>query len=190
MTTANKISIFRILLVPVFIGFAVYYGHSVEEGAPDERLRYATVFLFALASLSDALDGWLARHFNQKTRLGAILDPLADKFLMVSAILVLSFTPWPQRFPLWFPIVLISRDVLCTAGAFVVQHVAGQCRINVHWTGKTATVSQMVALLWVMLDIRTPPAVWSALVATVFTVISGVINLTEGARQLQASPHA
>ena len=188
MTTANKISIFRILLVPVFIGFAAYYGQSVAEGAPDESLRYATIFIFALAALSDALDGWLARKFNQKTPLGAILDPLADKLLMLAAVLVLSLTAWPQRFPLWFPLIIISRDVLSIAGAFVVQHIAGECRIQAHWTGKVTTIAQIVAILWLMLDVRFIPVFWVAAVAAFFTIASGMINLADGIKQLQASP--
>ncbi len=190
MTTANKISIFRILLVPVLIGFAIYYGQSVADGAPDDRWRVATIVIFGLASLSDALDGWIARRFAQQTRLGTILDPLADKLLMASAILVLSFTAWPQRFPLWFPIIILSRDVLSTIGAILVHHVTGQCTIKPHWTGKVATVCQMAALLWVMLDIRTPPAIWSAAAAAFFTFASGMVYIKDGIRQLQAHPHA
>ncbi len=190
MTTANKITLFRILLVPVFVGFAIYYGDSVAQGAANERFRYAAIFLFALAAASDGLDGFIARRFNQKSRLGAILDPLADKLLMFSGILTLSFTAWPQRFPLWFPLIVISKDVLSVAGAFLIDHVAGRCDIRVHWTGKVSTVCQIVALLWVMLDIRVPPAIWSAAVAAFFSVVSGAINLADGIRQLQSSGHS
>ena len=190
MTTANKISIFRILLVPVFIGFAVYYGQSVAQGAPDERLRYATIFVFSLAALSDALDGWMARRFNQKTRLGAILDPLADKLLMLSALIVLSVTSWPQSFPFWFPLMVIAKDILSIAGAFLIDHIAGTFKIHTHWTGKVSTVCQFVALLWVMLDIRLLPALWSVGVAALFTLVSGMINLADGIKQLQTSSHA
>lgn len=190
VTTANFISLFRILLVPVFVGCAVAYGQSVAEGLPERGWRWATIAIFSLAAISDAVDGYIARHWNQQTRLGAILDPLADKLLMLSAILVLSFTPWPQKFPLWFPVILISRDVLSVAGAFVIQHVAGQCQIKAHWIGKVTTVCQIVALLWVMLDIRTPPALWSATVAAALTLASGMVNLANGIKQLSSSPHA
>ncbi len=190
MTTANQISLFRILLVPVFVGFAVYYGDSVARGTPDDRLRHAATFIFFLAAVSDGVDGYIARHFNQKTKLGAILDPLADKLLMLSAIITLSFSHWPQSFPLWFPLIVISKDVISIAGAFIIDHLAGQCRIKAHWTGKVSTVCQMVALLWVMLDLRFLPAWWSAAVAAFFCVLSGGINLADGIRQLQSSGHA
>ena len=190
MTTANQITLFRILLVPVYIGFAIYYGDSVARGEANEHYRYAAIFVFALAAASDGLDGFIARRFNQRSRLGAILDPLADKLLMLSGIITLSFTGWPQRFPLWFPVIVISKDVLSVAGAFLIDHVAGRCDIRVHWTGKVSTVCQIVALLWVMLDIRVPPAIWSAAVAAFFSVVSGAINLTDGIRQLQSSGHS
>lgn len=190
MTTANKISIFRILLVPVFIGFAVYYGESVAAAAPDERLRYATIAVFALAAISDFVDGYIARHYNQKSRLGAILDPLADKLLMLSALIVLSVTPWPQRLPFWFPLLVISKDVISIAGAFIVDHLAGSCKIKAHWTGKVSTGAQITALLWVMIGITWPPAIISVIVAAAFSVISGIINLADGIKQLQSSPNA
>ncbi|MDB6117977.1 MAG: pgsA2 [Verrucomicrobiaceae bacterium] len=189
MTTANKISVFRIVLVPVFIGFAAAYGNSVGAGIGDERYRHAATFIFALAALSDALDGYIARHYNQQTRLGAILDPLADKLMMLGAIITLSVTAWPQQFPWWFPVIVILKDVVSIAGAFVIKHFAGKVHIQAHWTGKVSTVCQIVALLWVMLDIRLLPAMWSAAVAALFSVLSGGINLADGIRQLQSSGH-
>jgi CDP-diacylglycerol--glycerol-3-phosphate 3-phosphatidyltransferase/cardiolipin synthase len=103
---------------------------------------------------------------------------------------VLSFTSWPQRFPLWFPLILLSRDVLTSLGVALVQYINGTVRIRPHWTGKVATGAQITALLWVMLDIRTPSAIWSAGVAAVFTFASGMFNLASGIQQLQSNPHA
>ena len=188
MTFATKITIFRILLIPVFIGTAMYYADSVAQGRRDETLRWLTVAVFALAALSDAVDGYVARKMNQRSRLGAILDPLADKLLMLSAVIVLSVTAWPQRFPLWFPLLIISRDLISIVGAFVVHHIAGHCRIQAHWTGKVATIAQIVAILWLMLEMRFIPVVWVAMVAAFFTLVSGMINLADGIKQLQASP--
>ena len=85
MTFATQITIFRILLIPVFIGLAVYYGQSVTAGVPNEALRLWTIASFGLAAFSDALDGYIARNYNQSSKLGAILDPLADKLMLLSA---------------------------------------------------------------------------------------------------------
>ena len=85
MPIPNYISILRILLLPVFIALILYYvNHEVE------LYRHLAITVFGLAIVSDAVDGYLARRMNQTTRLGAILDPLADKLLLVGGIVVLS----------------------------------------------------------------------------------------------------
>lgn len=183
MTLANQITIVRILLIPVFIGLAVYYGTSVTGGKADESLRYWAIAVFALAAASDGVDGFIARHYNQRTRLGAILDPLADKLMLLSAIITLSFTSWHQHFPLWFPLLVVSKDLGSIGAAFLIDHLVGKCVIAPHWTGKVATFSQFAAILWLMLDI--PHLLWPTLFAGLFTAISGFINLAEGIRQIQ-----
>ena len=87
MTLPNQITIGRILLIPVFVLLAVYYGHSVAGGHADERLRYATIAVFLAAALSDGIDGWIARRWRLKSPLGAILDPIADKGLMLLSLI-------------------------------------------------------------------------------------------------------
>lgn len=184
MTLATQITLFRILLIPVFVGLAIYYGDSVTSGAANETLRWWTVAIFAIAALSDAVDGYIARNFNQKSRLGGILDPLADKLLLLSAIITLSFTGWRQHFPLWFPILVIFRDLASIGGAFLIDYLTGKCVIKPHWTGKVATFAQFAAILWLMLDI--PHLLWPTAVAGLFTAVSGFINLAAGVRQVHA----
>ncbi|MBK8090712.1 MAG: CDP-alcohol phosphatidyltransferase family protein [Verrucomicrobiaceae bacterium] len=182
-----QITILRILLIPVFIGLAVYYAQSVKAGAADESLRLWTVVVFAVAALSDALDGWVARRFDMRTRLVAILDPLADKLLLLSAILTLSFTSWRQQFPLWFPLLIVFKDLASIGAAFIIDHFAGKCHIQAHWTGKACTVAQIVAVLWIMLDITTPALIWPVLITAFFALWSGVYYLVDGTRQLLAA---
>src|ERR1041384_5376052 len=94
MTTANKITIVRILLVPLFIVHLLYYvnGGRVHH-------RFLGIFAFALAAISDGVDGFIARHYNQRSERGAILDPLADKILLVSGVVLLSLnnSPYLER---------------------------------------------------------------------------------------------
>lgn len=181
---ANQITLFRILLIPVFLGFAVYYARSVQEGAPNEHLRYAAIGVFLLASISDAVDGWIARHWNQKTRLGAILDPLADKLLLLSAVCVLTFSAWPARLPLWFIIILLSREVLTIIGAFVVDHVAGKVHIQPHWSGKVSTCMQLATIAASMFNFETL-VLPLAIVASIFAFSSGMLYIAEAFRQTQ-----
>src|SRR6266705_6986566 len=116
MTTANKITIFRILLVPFFIVEVLSY---VEAG--EELHRFLAIAAFLLASVCDGVDGYIARRYNQRSELGAILDPLADKLLVVSGIVLLSFDhgPYFEGVPLWLTGTIIGRDILILAGMVV-----------------------------------------------------------------------
>ena len=190
MTTANKITIVRILLIPVFVMLAVYYGDGVQQGASNEALRLAAILVFLTAAVSDGLDGYVARRYNQRSKLGTILDPIADKGLLLAGLLTLTFSGWGYHFPLWFPVLVITRDVVIVAGSFGLHYLNGDVQVRPRWTGKVATVLQMIALGWVMLQLRfVSPAIPVAL-AGLFTFISGVGYVLDGIRQLQHQAHA
>ena len=87
MTTANKITLVRILMIPAFVLMALYYGESIKRGQPEEWQRYTAIMIFLVAAVSDGLDGYIARRYNQKSALGVILDPIADKGLLLSGII-------------------------------------------------------------------------------------------------------
>jgi len=196
MTTANKITVVRILLIPVFVTFAIYYGESVQRHEPLEWLRFAAIVVFLLAAVSDGLDGYVARRYNQRSTLGVILDPIADKGLLLSGIITLSISNWSEvdpnygKFPAWFPVLVITRDVVILVGAAVLQVLVGHVRVKPHMTGKIATVLQMVAIGWVMLQLRIIPLLYIVIAAGLFTLISGIIYVADGFRQLQAEGHA
>src|SRR5688572_7802341 len=95
VTIATQITVVRILLIPVFIGLAIYYARGAAAGLPNEWLRYGAIAAFVVAAVSDAIDGWVARRFRQESNLGRLLDPLADKLLLVAAVLVLALSSWP-----------------------------------------------------------------------------------------------
>jgi len=183
MTLANKITILRILLIPVFVLFCVYYGRGVESGAPIEWQRWAAIGTFLLASLTDGLDGWVARRWGQRSRLGAVLDPIADKGLLLTAIITLSFSPWKYGFPLWFPVVVIARDAVILLGCGVLYHLDQKFEVKVSWVGKVATAAQMVALAWVMLQL--PYHLVPIGFAGAFTLASGGIYVARGISQLR-----
>ena len=187
MTLANQITIGRILLIPVFVGCAAYYGVSVKTGAPNETWRWAAIAVFALTAVSDALDGFVARRMDQRTRLGGILDPLADKLLLVSAIITLSLSGWPTSFPIWFPILVVSRDLILVIGAILLGSVAGLGELNSHWTGKAATFFQIIAVAWVMLEIPKPDLIVPTVIAGVFTLAAGILYFAQGILFLQSS---
>src|SRR5258708_1164785 len=197
MTTANKITLVRIGMIAGFVALAIYYGESVRRGAPLEWQRFAAIIVFLLAAVSDGLDGYVARHYNQRSRLGVILDPIADKGLLLSGIITLSITNWSQsdpdygKFPVWFPVLVITRDAVILVGAAILHYFVGnKMRVKPSWTGKVATVCQMCAIAWVMLQLRVLPLTFVVIGAAVFTLVSGIIYLLNGIRQLQAGGHA
>src|SRR6266571_709785 len=196
MTTANKITVIRILMIPVFVTMAIYYGESIHRGAPHEWMRFTAIAIFLMAAVSDGLDGYVARRYNQRSSLGVILDPLADKGLLLSGIITLSISNWSDidpdygRFPAWFPVLVISRDAILFVGAGVLYFLNGKVHVKPNWTGKVATVLQMIAIGWVMLQLRLFPLLYVVIAAGFFTLVSGIIYVTDGVRQLQAAGHA
>ncbi len=197
MTTANKITVVRILMIPAFVTMAIYYGQSIQRHDPLEWQRFTAIAIFLIAAVSDGLDGYIARRYKQRSALGAILDPIADKGLLLSGIITLSISNWSEvdpdygRFPAWFPVLVITRDAVILVGAIILHYFIGnKMRIKPSWTGKVATVCQMCAIAWVMLQLHFLPLIFVVFVAGIFTLISGVIYVMEGVRQLQAEGHA
>jgi cardiolipin synthase len=196
MTTANKITVVRILMIPVFVTLAIYYGESIQEGKPQDWMRFTAVAVFLIAAISDGLDGYVARRYNQRSSLGMILDPIADKGLLLSGIITLSISNWSQvdpnygRFPTWFPVLVITRDVVILVGSAVLHILNGKVRVRPSWTGKVATVLQMAAIAWVMLQLHFLPLLYVVVAAGLFTLVSGMIYVRDGVRQLSAEGHA
>src|SRR5438094_2575009 len=157
MTTANKISVVRILLIPAFVAMAIYYGQSIQRGAPLEWMRFTAIAIFLIAAVSDGLDGYVARRYNQRSSLGVILDPIADKGLLLSGIITLSLSNWSEiepesgRFPVWFPVLVISRDAILLVGTLVLHLLNGTVHVKPYWTATIATVLQMITIGWLML---------------------------------------
>lgn len=203
MTLANKITITRILLIPVFVLMAVYYGNSVARGEPAEWQRIAAIIVFIVAAVSDGLDGYVARRYHQRSRLGVILDPIADKGLLLTGIITLTFSKWDYTFPLWFPVLVITRDVVIVVGAFVLHLLTDRLEVRPTWMGKVATATQMIALACVMLQLNytswpVDMGFWRGnielldlpvAVAGIFTFVSGVGYVVSGIRTLQAGGH-
>ncbi len=189
MTTANKVTILRILLIPFFVVELIYY---LETG--NEIHRLLALLSFAITAILDGVDGYIARRYNQKSELGAILDPLADKFLLVSAIVTLSFNRSPHlgQIPLWLTGTVLGRDVLLLIGIAVIRLTVGKVTVRPRLIGKVATVFQMAVVVWILLgwdrDLNGRWfAVWS-IGAAAFTGISGLLYVWDGVKQLGAHP--
>jgi CDP-diacylglycerol--glycerol-3-phosphate 3-phosphatidyltransferase len=181
MSLANKLSLFRILLVPAFAACLLYYRPEQSEW-----LRYLAAALFLIGILTDAIDGYVARAEKQATRLGAILDPAADKLFLVTAYLSLAIIPTlpaAMRMPAWAPIVVISRDLVIVCGWLIILLVTGKLQTpQPSKLGKVTTALQMVAILFsLMIWPFSTEILWAAMI---LTGISGVGYLRLGNRLL------
>ncbi|MEF2144447.1 MAG: CDP-diacylglycerol--glycerol-3-phosphate 3-phosphatidyltransferase [Desulfovibrionaceae bacterium] len=139
LTIPNILTVLRILLTP---GFVVAFL--------DNRLDLAWL-LFAVAGFTDALDGFLARVLKQRTRLGSMLDPLADKVLLTTSYVCLSMV---GMLPRWIAVMVVSRDIIIVGGLALIQFFGGEVRgrIMPSWLGKTTTLFQIGLVLFVMAE--------------------------------------
>jgi len=187
MTLPNQITILRILLIPVFVLLAVYYGHSVEAGTPNEQLRLGTIIVFFIAAVSDGIDGWLARSCSMKSKLGAMLDPIADKGLMLTAIITLSVSNWDRSLPLWFPVIVITRDIIIVVGWMVLHFLNDYAEVRPSVLGKITTFFQMLTIAVVLLQWHHYNVI--VIIAGIMTFLSGIGYIFDGIRLLRVHGH-
>jgi CDP-diacylglycerol--glycerol-3-phosphate 3-phosphatidyltransferase len=179
MTFANKVTLFRIISIPFFIACLVFY-------TPDkEALKYIALGIFLLAIVSDAVDGYIARAQRQKTRAGAILDPLADKALLITAFIfvyLVSRQYFAFVLPLWVLLIVISRDIIILIGSGIILITHPRARIKPTPWGKLTTFFQMMTIVSVILELKISSFLW--VVASLFTFISGVDYVRRGINAL------
>ncbi len=186
ITLATRVTLLRILGIPVFIVLVVYHLLALSRGEADSIYRWWALAAFAAVAATDALDGYLARSRNEVSNLGRVLDPLADKALLLSALILLTrpdldaLTP---HIPVWFTALVISRDILAVGGYFLIRHLVGSVHVQPRWTGKFATVLQMVTILWVLAQLPDRYFLSLVVAAAVFTAVAGLQYLIDGLRQ-------
>ena len=135
----NSLTVLRILLVPVFVGLLLY-GHYD-----------AALITLLIAALTDVLDGMIARLTDQRTRLGEYLDPLADKLLLMSAIITLSVLGF---IPIWAVIIVVSRDAILLAGTVIANLSETDINISPTAMGKGTTFAQVCYVIAIMLKLQ------------------------------------
>jgi cardiolipin synthase (CMP-forming) len=177
LNLANILTIIRILLIPVYI-LCVLQDYPM-----------VALVVFGLAAITDALDGFIARTKNQKTPLGTILDPLADKLLLTTAFLLLAIKYHPL---VWVAVVVISRDVILSLGTLVAYMVLGDVKISPNWLGKVTTTVQLSTVLFIlMMDSISPAPVTShpmvvglCYITAGFSIASGLVYIYQGSKWL------
>ena len=148
MNTPNKLTIFRIILVPIMVIFSLINIPVDVFGVPLTFIIMDIIFI--IASITDKLDGYLARKNNEITNFGKFLDPIADKILVVSAMLILV---GENRLPAWIPIIIITREFAVSGYRLIAVEQNGKVIAASVW-GKLKTVTQMIAIILSFVDIN------------------------------------
>jgi cardiolipin synthase len=172
----NLITLVRIFLVPFLFTTLLYY----EPGK--DHLRLWAFFIFLGGTLTDAVDGLVARLQNQTSQLGRFLDPLADKLLLLSAYLGIVFAKeFPVIPPLWVVVTIVFRDLVILGGLVVLFVSSGEVEVNPNFLGKATTAVQMVTMLSILLLLPTSVILWN--VTAGLTVASGVVYVVREMRR-------
>ncbi len=164
MTTASKITMIRVLMIPAYM--VTMYLAGGEAG----MWMYISLAIFIVASLTDFVDGYIARHYNQTTDFGKFLDPLADKLLTIAAMTM--FCEW-GTFPAWALMIVLTREFAVT-GLRLIAVQKGTV-IAAGWSGKVKTASTMVGLCVMMALPHIEILNWSIMLVIVGTTLySGI----------------
>ena len=178
MNLPNKLTVMRVILIPFFVAALLW------DGGDSDGMRILSATIFIIASLTDMLDGKIARKYNLVTNFGKFMDPLADKLLVCSALICLIEL---EQIPAWMVIVIISREFIIS-GFRLVASDNGVVIAASYW-GKFKTTFQMIAVILMILDIDalsllTTAMIWIALILTVVSLVDYIAKnhkiLTEG----------
>ncbi|MCK9187651.1 CDP-alcohol phosphatidyltransferase family protein [Acidithiobacillus sp.] len=153
MNLPNRLTLLRLFLVPV-IFYALAKGFFA-----------VALITFLAAAITDALDGWIARYYHLQTRLGAVLDPLADKLLVVTTVITLT---WMQRIPLWMTVAVLSRDLLIVGGGLLYLLLIGKFSVRPTLLSKWNTALQFIVIVLVLLQAACH---WHAPLMSIFVLV-------------------
>ncbi len=169
MNLPNSITIIRAILIPFFVDLMIYGYHR------------PALFVFLVACLTDALDGLIARMTNTQTHLGAFLDPMADKLLIVSSFITLAFL---GPVPVWLVIIVVSRDIILTLGSLVIYFTGHSLAIRPSLAGKITTFLQLTVVTLTLVFMAygiTTHYLWTAYwITAAATIASGTQYVMRG----------
>ena len=189
MNTPNKLTVFRILLVPIMVMISLI---NIPVEILGIQLKFIIIdIIFIIGALTDKLDGYLARKNNQITNFGKFLDPIADKILVISAMLILVEA---NKLPAWIPIIIITREFAVSGYRLIAVEQNGKVIAANMW-GKLKTVTQMIAISLAFLDVnsfgdvflkeRTVPAFILNLIVTILMIICTIATIFSGYEYLK-----
>lgn len=169
MTLANQITLLRIILIPVFI-IALIEGSHIWP-----------VLIFTFTIITDAIDGFVARRRNEKTKLGSFLDPLADKMLMFASFITLVYL---KIIPLWVFVLTISRDVIILAGWLIIYFITDSLEIKPRPLGKITTIVQMSTIWFILIGVSPLIQISLLYLTAAITAVSGIDYIIIGSKKV------
>ncbi|MFL2478011.1 MAG: CDP-alcohol phosphatidyltransferase family protein [Verrucomicrobiales bacterium] len=190
MTIPTRITLARLIMSPVFVVLAIKYSSTIAIGKPDVLFLYLAMIVFALAVISDALDGYLARKLNQISRIGSFLDPIADKILLLSATITLTFIDCGKLIPIFYTTLILSRELIQISGAIAIGAILGDIKVKHHWTGKFSTFMQVILIYSAFIVRSDELIIYLSLFGGLFTFSSAALYIYAGLSQLPETVHA
>lgn len=180
ITRATFFTLLRIALIPCIMMYMIKHDWFVAG------------LLFCCAAITDSIDGALARFYNERTVLGAFLDPLADKLLVLSCFSLFAYLQPPAgSVPWWFVILVLSKEIMLIIGAYAVYMMRGTLNIKPTWFGKAAMLVQVLFILWLFICIHIPawyitfyPMMITA--AVLFVIASCIDYAAQGIKYIRA----
>lgn len=196
MNLANKLTIFRIILVPLMVIIPFFEIKGEILGVPITYLIMDLIFI--IASITDKLDGYIARSRNQVTTFGKFLDPLADKILVLTAMIMLVEM---NKLPAWIPVIVLAREFIVSGYRLIAVEKGGKVIAASKW-GKLKTVTQMIAIILAFIDVSSFGACFNGelsgfsfilnlavtimmIIQTIATIFSGYEYLKDGKELLK-----
>ena len=191
MNLPNKLTIFRIILVPIMVVIPFLGINGNFLGIPIEYLLIDLIFI--IASITDKLDGYLARKNNEVTTFGKFLDPLADKILVLAAMVMLVEM---AKLPAWIPIIVLAREFMVSGYRLVAVEKGGKVIAASNW-GKLKTVTQMIAIILAFVDLNAFGKCFSGelqggafalnLVVTIMMIVQTIATIFSGADYMKGT---
>tara|TARA_Y100001933_G_scaffold65492_1_gene65884 strand:+ start:500 stop:1090 length:591 start_codon:yes stop_codon:yes gene_type:complete len=186
----TKITFIRIILTPIIIFLILIHHEKIQEFGLKSSQTYWILTLFSIAIISDIVDGYLSRKFNLITRLGSFLDPIADKILIISTTLVLTYVDCGNPLPIYYTTLIVARESIQISGAISIGIISGDITIKHHWTGKIATFLQIL-MVYCSLTLESVSFCFSlSLLTSFFAIWSAIMYIHNGLIQLPSKHDA
>jgi phosphatidylglycerophosphate synthase len=184
-----SVTLLRVVLIPVFLWLALEAQELARGQAAAEAYRLAALATLLVMGLSDVVDGWIARHYDLASQLGAVVDAVADKLVQVTLVAFFTFSVGPafRSLPLWFLLVIFGRDLVLLVGVLVLRARYGPLDVVHRWHGRAASLLVHIVLFWAALRLPAQLMTWLMIATGALALYSATTYALHGAAQGRAA---